>query len=457
MLIRGGIVVGEAGVQPGDVLIRGERIAAVGVDIDAEGEEVVDAKGLYVMPGVIDPHTHFALDQGSGRTADDFKTGTASAAAGGVTTYINFATQQPDHGFESALEAVRQQAEGSSYVDFGLHLNVTRLDPGWEAELERVVDGGVSSAKVYTTYKGTVFYVDDWTIYKLMERSGAAGLLVQMHAENDDILQGKRRELVAAGQTSLAYHGESRPAVAEAEAVARGILLSRATGSPIYFVHLTNPVSVDLVTEARHREVMAIAETCPHFLALDDSVYSRPDAERFLMTPPIRSRELRDALWERIGSIHTVGSDHCGYSLDQRGDISAFTAVTSPGIPGSETTLPVLYSCGVAAGRLDMAGLVRLLAVNPARVFGLWPRKGRIAPGADADLVLFDPAARGTLSAAELHSAAGYSPFEGMRLEGRVRTTICRGRVVYDNGAVVGDPGWGRFLERLPFDASNIA
>jgi dihydropyrimidinase len=457
MLIRGGIVVGEAGVQPGDVLIRGERIAAVGGYIDADGEEVVDATGLYVLPGVIDPHTHFALDQGSGRTADDFKTGTASAAAGGVTTYINFATQQPDHGFASALESVRQQAEGSSYVDFGLHLNITRLDSGWEAELERVVDGGVSSAKVYTTYKGTVYYVDDWTIYKLMERSGGAGLLVQMHAENDDILQGRRGELVAAGQTSLAYHGESRPAVAEAEAVARGILLSRATGSPIYFVHLTNPLSVDLVMEARHREVMAIAETCPHFLALDDSVYSRPDAERFLMTPPIRSRELRDGLWARIGSIQTVGSDHCGYSLDQRGDVSAFTAVTSPGIPGSETTLPVLYSCGVAAGRLDMAGLVRLLAVNPARVFGLWPRKGRIAAGADADLVLFDPAARGTLSASELHSAAGYSPFEGMHLEGRVRTTICRGRVVYDNGTVVGDPGWGRFLERLPFDAANIA
>jgi dihydropyrimidinase len=457
MLISGGTVVGEAGEQLADVLVRGERIAAVGTDIDAEGEEVVDATGLYVLPGVIDPHTHFALDQGGGRTADDFRTGTASAAAGGVTTYINFATQQPDHGFESALATVRQQAEGSSYVDFGLHLNVTRLDPGWEAELDRVVDGGVSSAKVYTTYKGTVFYVDDWTIYKLLERSGAAGLLVQMHAENDDILQGRRRELVAAGQTSLAYHGESRPAVAEAEAVARGILLSRATGSPIYFVHLTNPLSVDLVSEARRREVMAIAETCPHFLALDDSVYSRPDAERFLMTPPIRSRELRDGLWERIGSIHTVGSDHCGYSLDQRGDFSAFTAVTSPGIPGSETTLPVLYSCGVAAGRIDMAGLVRLLAVNPARVFGLWPRKGRIAPGADADLVLFDPAARGRLSAAELHSAAGYSPFEGMRLEGRVRTTICRGRVVYDHGAVVGDAGWGRFLERLPFDASNIA
>jgi dihydropyrimidinase len=443
----------------GDLRVRGERIEALGPNLHPEqGEAVLDAAGLYVLPGVIDPHTHFAMDTGTGRSAEDFQTGSASAAAGGVTSYVNFAVQRPGLSFDQAVEAVRTEAEGHSHVDFGIHLNVTRLDPGWEADLERVVDQGVSSAKVYTTYKGTVFYADDWVIYRLMERSGPSGLLVQMHAENDDMLAGRRRELVASGMTSIAFHGESRPPVAESEAVARGLFLSRATGSPIYFVHLTNPLSVDLVAEARAAGQTALAETCPHFLCLDDSVYAGSEAKRYLMTPPIRSRELQAGLWERLsaGRFDSIGSDHCGYSLEQRGNPESFTEVPSPGIPGTETTLPLLYTFGVRAGRLDMSGLVRLLSEGPARIFGLWPRKGALRVGADADLVLFDPAAAGPLREDELHSAAGYSPYEGLELAGRVRTTLCRGRVVFDTGRVLGDPKWGHFLERRPFEAANL-
>ncbi|HEY8643953.1 MAG TPA: amidohydrolase family protein, partial [Candidatus Dormibacteraeota bacterium] len=360
MLIRGGTVVTEAGAGAADVRVEGERIAEVAAGLSPhDGEPVVEAGGLLVLPGVIDPHTHFALDTGTGPAADDFANGTAAAAAGGVTTYINFATQHPGESFQQALDAVHRLALGSSRVDYALHLNVTRLDEGWEGDLDRVVDGGVTSAKVYTTYKGTVFYVDDWTIYRLMERSGGAGLLVQMHAENDDMLQGRRRELERAGQTSLAFHGEARPAVAESEAVARGIFLARATGSPIYFVHLSNPLSVDLVTEARQAGVPAVAETCPHFLCLDDRVYSGPDPVRFLMTPPIRPAALVAGMWERVadGRVQTLGSDHCGYSLAQRGDTSDFRQVASPGIPGTETLLPLLYTFGVAAGRLSLPDL----------------------------------------------------------------------------------------------------
>lgn len=455
MLIRGGTLVDEDGERQADLLIRDGRIAAEG---PAEaGEETIDATGLYVLPGVIDPHTHFSLDTGSGRTADDFVSGSGSAAAGGVTTYLNFATQHPDQGFEEALAAVRREAEVGSLVDWSLHLNITHLDDGWEAALERVVDGGVSSAKVYTTYKDSVFYVDDFTINRLLERSGGAGMLVQVHAENDDILAGTRRELLAAGRSGLAYHALSRPAVAESEAVSRGLFFSRVTGSPVYFVHLSSPLSVDLVSEARERGIAAIAETCPHFLCLDESVYAGPDAIRFLMTPPIRSAEMRDGLWERVArsEIHSVGSDHCGYSLEQRGGADDFTRI-SPGIPGVETTLPLLYSFGVAAGRIGMTDLVRLLSSGPARIFGLYPRKGRLGAGADGDVVLFDPRAGGALTDAELHSSAGFSPYAGLELKGRVRTTISRGRVVYDRGMITGEPGWGQFIERTPFDATHL-
>ena len=457
LLIRGGTLVDEDGERQGDLVIREGRIAPAQPAEAAGAEETIDATGLYVLPGVIDPHTHFSLDTGSGRTADDFGTGSASAAAGGVTTYINFATQHPGQDFEQALAAVSREAEGASLVDWSLHLNITRLDDGWERALERVVDGGVSSAKVYTTYKDSVFYVDDYTIHRLLERSGGAGLLVQIHAENDDILAGTKRELVAHGHTSFAYHAAARPAVAEEEAVSRGLFFSRVTGSPIYFVHLSSPFSVDLVSEARERGTAAIAETCPHFLCLDDSVYAGPDAIRYLMTPPIRSAEMRDGLWQRVakGEIHSVGSDHCGYSLAQRGESPDFARV-SPGIPGAETTLPLLYTFGVEAGLIEMTDLVRLLATGPARIFGLYPRKGRLSPGADADVVLFDPRAGGPLRDEELHSAAGFSPFAGLELKGRVRTTISRGRVVFDRGKVIGEPGWGRFIERTPYDATHL-
>ena len=453
MLISGGTLVNSVSERAADVLVRDSKASEVREGIPRDGEEVIDATGLLVLPGVIDPHTHLLLETGTERTADDFQSGSASAAAGGVTTYIDFASQWPGQDFRQALDARLAQIDGRSHVDYSLHLNITRLQEGWERVLQELVKSGVTSAKVYTTYKDTVFYLDDWSWYRLMERSGEAGFLVQVHAENDTILQGKKRELVSSGKTSLAYHAESRPAVAEAEAVARGLLFSRATGSPVYFVHLSNPLSIDLVAEARERGIPAIAETCPHFLTLDDSVYAGPQASRYVMTPPLRSKQMQAQLWDRLerGLIHTIGSDHCGFSLAQREGVEDFTKV-SPGIPGIETSLLLLYTLGVCQNRIDLQTMVRLLSANPAKVFGLWGTKGDIAPGFDADIVIFDPKPERVLSASELHSRAGYSPYEGLTVKGKVKMTICRGEIVYRDGEVVGKPGYGQFQKCRPFD-----
>ena len=453
MLIKGGRVVSAAGEHVSDVLVRDGTIADIRAGIPAAGQEVIDAAGKLVLPGVVDPHTHFALDTGTARTADDFASGSASAAAGGVTTYLDFALQRPGQTFQQALQARLAEIDGKSVVDYGIHLNITHLPDGWEGHLADLVKEGVTSAKVYTTYKDQPFYVNDWTWYQLMERSGKAGFLVQVHAENDDILEGEKQELVQAGKTSLAYHGVARPPVAEAEAVARGLTFSRATASPVYFVHLSNPLSVDLVKEARERGTLGMVETCPHFLVLDDSVYQGPDAERYIMTPPLRDAAMQAALWGRVteGHVHSMGSDHCGFSLAQRSGVTDFTKV-SPGIPGVETSLPLLYTFGVRRKRITVLDMVRLLSTNPAKIFGLWPRKGDLARGFDADIVVFDPAPEQVLSAAELHSQAGYSPYEGLQVLGKVSTTICRGEVVYQDGKIVGKPGFGEFQRCQPFD-----
>jgi dihydropyrimidinase len=453
ILIRGGTVVTAQSAGPADILIRSGKIAQIAPDISEPHAGVIDASHCVVMPGVVDPHTHFVLHSGGVRSADDFLTASRSAAAGGVTTFLDFAPQQPDQTFLQTLEFRRAQIDGRTLIDYGVHLNINRLYPGWEDDLRSLVQAGVTSAKVYTTYRDTIFYVDDWTWYRLMERAGEAGFLVQVHAENDAIIEGRTRELVAAGKTSFAYHATSRPAIAEAEAVGRGITFSRATGSPVYFVHLSNPLSVDLVTEARERGIIALAETCPHFLTLDDSGYAGPEAARYLMTPPLRPLTMQQALWERVsqGAVHAIGSDHCGFSLDTRAGITDFSAVTA-GIPGVETSLLLLHSYGVRQGRIDWPALVRLLCANPAKIFGLGGRKGDLQPGFDADVVIFDPHEERTLRAADLHSAAGYTPYEGLQVAGRVRTTISRGVPIYKDGVLMDAPGQGRFVPCDPFD-----
>jgi dihydropyrimidinase len=456
MLIRGGTVVTADGERKADVLVRDGKVAEIRAGIAGNGD-VLDATGLLLLPGIVDPHTHLLLDTGTARTADDFESGSLSAAAGGVTTFLDFAPQLAGQRFAQALQSRLALIEGRSHIDYAIHLNIAHLPAGWERDLEGLVDAGVTSAKIYTTYRGTIFYADDWTWYRLMERSGEAGFLVQVHAENDAIVEGMAQQLVDEGKRSLKYHAQARPGVAEAEAVGRGLLFSRATGSPVYFVHLSTPLAVDLISEARRGGVQAIAETCPHYLVLDDSRYDQPDAARYVMTPPLRDRESQAQLWDRLsrGAIQSIGSDHCGFSLSQRAGVDDFREI-SPGIPGVETSLLLMHTFGVLPQRISRSDLVRLLCTNPAKIFGLWPQKGDLQPGSDADIVLFDPRPERVLSAAELHSRAGFSPYEGLTVTGKVHTTICRGRVIYQDGVMVGRPGFGRFVKCRPFDPEMV-
>jgi dihydropyrimidinase len=457
VLIRGGEVVEPAGRRRADVRVAGGRIVAIDPDLPGEpGEERIDADGLLVLPGILDCHTHFDLESAGMRTRDDFASGSAAAAAGGVTTYMNFAPQERGQPLMEALAAERRRADGHTLVDYGLHMSFGTPPAEWRGELREVVAAGVTSFKVYTTYRHTMYYTRDWDWLSLMREGAALGLLVMVHAENDDVLAGRTAELLAAGRRSFEHHAAARPAVAETEAVGRGLAFCAETGCPIYFVHLSAPASVDVVTRARELGLPAYAESCAHHLSLDDSAYAGAQARRFVMTPPLRPADMVDGLVARVaaGAVHTSGSDHCGYSLDQRGSDADFTAA-SPGIPGVETLWPVLYTALVAERGLELEQAAALVTGNAAAVFGLL-EKGRVAEGADADLVLFDPESRSVLDEGTLRSRAGYSPWHGAAIQGRVVRTIARGETVYRDGEVVERFDHGRFVACAPFDRRRV-
>lgn len=459
LLVRGGEVVSSGSRWRADVRVAGGRIVAVAASLEPEAaDEVVDAAGLLVLPGIIDCHTHFQLDTGKMQTLDDFESGTASAAAGGVTTYINFAPQQRRQSLVRAIGAERAKADGHTLVDYSLHLSFGTPGDRWQEELSEVVAQGVTSAKIYTTYTDTIYHTRDWDWYRLMRVSGRAGLLVMVHAENDDILKGKTEELLASGLRSFRHHAEARPEVAEVEAVARGIAFCRQTGSPVYFVHLSCPASVDLVGRAAREGLPVLGEVCAHHISLQAGAYDTDQAFRYVMTPPLRSRAAMERLRSQVvgGLVDSMGSDHCGYALAQRGENADFTAA-SPGIPGVETLWLVLYTTLVAAGGMPVERAAELVTSRPADIFGLAPNKGRLDVGADGDLMLYDPSPGGELDESTLHSRAGYSPWHGLPVQGRVVRTVCRGRTVYRDGEVTGEASHGRFVRCAPFDPSRLA
>jgi dihydropyrimidinase len=457
LLVRGGTVVSPRAQRRADVRCRDGKIVEICPDLNADGEEILDAGDALVLPGVVDPHVHFALEAAPHRTADDFDAGSAAALAGGVTTFIDFAHQHAGQTFESAIDARLLEAV-SSRADYTLHLIVTDISEGQLQEMPRLTQRGITSAKVYSTYRAAGFFCDDYTILRFMRCAAELGWVVMVHCENDAIVEGTRVEFLRAGKSAFRYHAASRPPLAEVETVARVILFAEDSGCAAYPVHLSVGRSAELIVEARQRGVTVLGETCPQFLLADERVYEdEQKSARFIHTPPLRTARDQEGLWRELGheGLKTVGSDHCGYTLAQRTDYADLTKV-APGIPGTETLLPLLYTHGVAAGRLRLEDLVAVCSENPARIFGLYPRKGILAEGSDADLVVYRTSGSHALRDDQMRSMAAYTPYAGMSVQGEIAATVLRGSIVFDGQNVLAPAANGCFVACEPLDRSRL-
>lgn len=465
MLIRGGRVVDAAGERISDVRIGPDgRVAAVGPDLGQvpgcfpggglDGEEIVDATGLLVVPGGVDVHTHLQLPVGNVVVSDDFETGTAAAAVGGTTTVVDYVTAYRGEDPLSRLD-LWQRWMAPAAIDVGLHMTFTESVP--ESTVAACVERGVTSFKLYMAYP-QVLQVDDGVILDVLRAAGRHGGLVTLHAENGGAIESLRRRALALGRTGVFEHSRTRPALLEEEAVSRAAVLAEVAGTPVYVVHVSSAPALAAVRAARARGVDMLAETCPQYLHLSDAALMGDDAEHFVCTPPLRDPWHQEELWAGLadGAVHAVATDHCPFwADDRRAGIAArlegwrdFTEIPG-GLPGIETRLALVYE-GVADGRLTVADWVRLCAEAPAKTFGLWPAKGSLQVGADADVVLWDPARCQSLDAAALHMRTDHSPYEGRTVTGWPRLVLSRGRVVARDGHFVGEAGWGRYVARAP-------
>ena len=468
-LIKNGTVVNAEGSSRADVLIEGERIAAVGAGLDAAGHHVVDATGLLVMPGGIDVHTHLDMPFGGTTSADDYTTGTQAAAVGGTTTLIDFALQRQGGTMREALDIWREKARGKACVDYSLHMAITDLGPGDGAhglrEMEEMVAEGISSFKLFMAYPG-VLMVDDGLMFRVMQKAAALNALCCIHAENGSAIDIVVAQMIAEGKTEPHWHAHSRSPKAEAEATHRAIALADMTGAAVYIVHLSNE---DALAELKHlqaRGARALAETCTQYLVLsiEDQMPGRSWEEaKFVFTPPLRERRHQAPLWEalRDGSLQVVSTDHCPFRFaDQkelgRGD---FRKIPNGG-PGVENRLQILWHFGVNAGHITRERFVELCCTNPAKIFGMGAQKGAVAPGLDADIVLWDPDVSYTIRAQTQRMATDYSMFEGWHVKGNAAKVFSRGELVVDNaaqpGRFLGETGRGRFVRRVP-NAGGLA
>jgi dihydropyrimidinase len=453
ILIRGGTVVTAQETKAADLLIEGELIKEVRAGIPARSaERVIEAAGMYVIPGGIDAHTHLDMPFGGTTSADDFESGTRAAAFGGTTSIVDFAIQARGTRMRDALDTWWKKAEGRASIDYGLHMIITDLGASGLEDMDELVKEGVASFKLFMAYPN-VLMVDDATIFKALSQTAKNGALVCMHAENGSVIDVIVARALAEGKTAPIYHALTRPPRAESEAVHRAIAMAEIAGVPVYIVHLSSEDALNEVREARDRGVPAFAETCPQYLLLSIDELARPNFEgaKFVFTPPLRPKEHQPKLWDGLKNDHlqVVSTDHCPFCFKDQKILGKddFTKIPNGG-PGIENRLQLVHHYGVNAGKLTLNRFVELTSTTPARIFGMYPRKGEIAPGSDADLVIWDPHAMHTISATTHHMKVDYSMFEGYQVRGNARMVLSRGEVIVDGQNFLGKPGRGNYLKR---------
>ncbi len=460
IIIKNGRIITDEQDYTADIYIENDKITLIGKKLEIDADNVIDAKDKYVIPGGIDVHTHLDMPFGGTTSSDDFETGTKAAAFGGTTSIIDFAVQPKGSGMREGLDIWMAKADGKATIDYGFHMIVTDLPDARLDEMNDLVNDGITSFKLFLAYPN-VLMVDDATIYKAMKRSTEIGALICMHAENGSVIDFIVQQTLAAGNTAPIFHALSRPPAAEGEAVNRAIALAEMAGAPVYIVHLTSNDALIKVTEARDKGLPAFAETCPQYLFLSLEDMKKPGFEgaKFVFSPPLREKWNQEKLWAglRQNDLQIVSTDHCPFNFKGQKDlgIGDFTKIPNGG-PGIENRLQLLFEGGVNEGRLSVNRWVELVSTAPAKMFGMYPRKGTIAVGSDADIVIWDPDAEHIISASTHHMRVDYSMFEGKHIKGNAETVLSRGEIIVQDDKFTGSAGRGNFIKRETFDFRTV-
>ena len=455
VLIKNGRIITAVDDYMGDVFIENETITHIGKSLDMEADEILDASGKYLFPGGLDPHTHLDMPFGGTVSADDFETGTRAAAHGGTTTLVDFAIQTKGQSTLEALDTWHAKADGKTAIDYGFHMIVTDLEDDRVHEMKMLADEGVTSYKLFMAYPG-VLYVDDGTIYRAMRKAGENGTVVCMHAENGIVIDEIVKRALAEGKTEPKYHALTRPTRMEAEGVHRAISIAEVANVPVYIVHLSSSDALEQVMLARNRGVHAFAETCPQYLFLDHSYYEQEGFEgaKYVMTPALREKWNQDELWKglKFGDLQSISTDHCPFCFkDQKTlGIDDFSKIPNGG-PGVENRMSLVFNGGVNSGRISLNKFVELTSTAAAKTFGLFPKKGTIAVSSDADIVIFDPNRKETISvdnSCTHHMRVDYNAYEGFEVTGFTETVLSRGKIIIKDCEYMGKKGDGQFLKR---------